>query len=161
MKYNKCLGEEEIIKFEKKWSIVLPEQYRCFLKNVGNGTKENFMDYGISSLQEWCQPYEEADLPENILREEFRADNVDNDKLSTGSIRICNAGCENYIILVVSGNCSGEIWTDYRIDGEGIKPINTKGGTPMTFANWLQNVIEHRENHILETSGNRKKMNNF
>ena len=37
IKMVECLSEEAIIEFEESCNIQLPEAYRIFLKNIGNG----------------------------------------------------------------------------------------------------------------------------
>src|SRR4051812_7441634 len=49
-KLNPCLTEEEILNFEKRFSIILPADYRDFLSLVGNGGAGP--GYGLFALED-------------------------------------------------------------------------------------------------------------
>jgi hypothetical protein len=54
-----------------------------------------------------------------------------------GALRICNAGCKHYLLLIVSGPHAGEMWDDVGIDDLGVFPISGLAGQPMSFAVWI------------------------
>lgn len=43
--YNPCLSEEDIKEFEHKHCITLPDDYRTFISEIGNGGLDRDMDY--------------------------------------------------------------------------------------------------------------------
>lgn len=43
--YNPCLSEEDIKEFEHKHCITLPDDYRTFISEIGNGGFGRDMDY--------------------------------------------------------------------------------------------------------------------
>src|SRR5512142_2537149 len=55
--------------FEDKWGISLPQTYRTFLENLGDGFGGPY--YGISPIHEWCAPESQSDLPGDLLRTPF------------------------------------------------------------------------------------------
>jgi hypothetical protein len=56
------------------------------------------------------------------------------DALWTGAMRILNAGCELYFILVVTGAEPGHVWYGGRHAGAGIVPVENPRGRRVRFA---------------------------
>ena len=143
---------DEIVTFERQHGITLPEDYRQFLTQVGNGGAGP--DYGIYSLGEG----EEGPLPAIVLENlpvEFALDEPWNDmdllekpesyysyELLAGAIPIATRGCALDYWMVVSGPRRGEIWLDKRTDGEGVEPICEVDGLHMTFGLWYASWLE-------------------
>ena len=72
-------------------------------------------DYRLSPQAEWFQPYEPDDIDWNELKSAFDGVSTTSQGLLTGTIRICNTGCEGYHLYVFSGKEEGSIWSDQRI----------------------------------------------
>jgi hypothetical protein len=55
------------------------------------------------------------------------------DQLWTGALRIINGGCENYVLLIVTGAERGNLWYDARHDALGIFPLAGPLGARVQF----------------------------
>jgi len=128
------LAPTTIAAFEDRWRIRLPEDYCALLSEVGNGCGGPF--YGLSRLEEWHQPDEEPAPGSEQLRKPF--DPHATTRPIAGAIRICNVGCERYVLLVITGPHVGELWIDATIDGLGLRPIGGAEAAPMLLRPWLE-----------------------
>jgi hypothetical protein len=125
-----------LAEFEDRWGITLPEEYRALLMGVGNGCAGPY--YGFSPLEEWCAPGLQEEVPPDTLSSPFTAAGGRSAGLAPGALRVCNAGCEHYYLLVVSGPHRGEIWRDSSVDGLGLVPIRTSADTEGgSLVSWL------------------------
>ena len=136
--------------FEKRHHVVLPESYKAYL------LKHPCTEEGINSLEEWCQPGDENKRPAGYLAKPFPHSSTWNDhslydhklgynseyyniSFSCGSMRVCNLGCERYMLLIVSGGEAGTVWIDDRAcDGKGIYPIKNLQGKHLSFSDLIR-----------------------
>ncbi len=96
LKLNPPLPKEELAFFEKYLKVKLPDEYKQFLTEVGNGGAGPF--YGILPLDMW------ADAVDGPVSDDFElADPY------MGTITICDQGCTYYSLLVVTGKDRGKI----------------------------------------------------
>lgn len=153
--------EKTLAAFEKKHGIVLPADYRDFLRLVGDGGAGPY--YGVFRLGEMDDNYEHAKwkarshfvgAPEepfphrsawNLSEEELEEIQGSEDdeaimarywKPVNGAIPICHEGCALRDWLVVTGPEAGRIWHDATADYEGWKPITDPSGEHSTFLSW-------------------------
>ncbi|WFL79023.1 SMI1/KNR4 family protein [Altererythrobacter arenosus] len=153
-------SEHQVAAFEQAHGVTLPEDYRKFLIELGNGGAGP--GYGIFPLGEG----EEEQLPQELLQNlstDFslidtwnesrlavgRGDNdsiPDEDYYScsviAGAIEIATDGCALFYLLVVSGPGKGQIWFDKRADGEGVVPVRDERGAILTFGPWYQRWLD-------------------
>jgi len=167
---NPPLPATEVEAFERKYGITLPEDYKYFLTEVGNGGAGPF--YGVIPLGEWDfkedvrpgQPLVHVqawDLPDSIREQEpdlepkMSPEEEDRlmekwDKLRDaaysnvmdGALPICDRGCGFFQRLVVNGPQKGLIWNDGRADDAGIEPLCDPSGRQMTFADWYLDWLD-------------------
>ncbi|MGI1679207.1 MAG: SMI1/KNR4 family protein [Cellvibrionaceae bacterium] len=156
---NDPLSDSVISAFEEKNSITLPEEYRSYIAEIGNGgvgpyyglqTLENslFSDLDYKRPGELVKPSEPFPFTEP-WNMEFSGEEQDeaayekyekeyfSEKWETGILRICNYGCGITLNLVVNGHEKGNIWVDDRGHGGGIYPdpyFGQKNRT--TFLSW-------------------------
>jgi len=158
---NNKLVEKDILDFESKYSIRLPEDYRWYIANVGNGGAGP--GYGLQTLQNSLLSF--LDNPEQstfldpsnpftITRERnpfLKRDNPDfelfkdsesyqSDEWMNGVLRLSTYGCGIYINLVVNGEEFGNLWVDDRIGDNGVYPYNASGS--VSFGNWYARWLE-------------------
>ena len=150
------LPETEISAFERQYQVFLPEDYRLFLTQLGNGGAGPY--YGIYSLAE----LEEGPVPLEILmnlKEDFTLTGFWNgsedithpanegiepdlayysDTVMQGALPIATQGCALDYWMVVTGVSKGEIWLDSRADGLGVASVTDQSGNPLTFGPWYQ-----------------------
>jgi hypothetical protein len=135
---ERCLKDAEVAEFERQWKVSLPEEYRIHLQAVGNGGAGPF--YGLSRLSEWCQPDEPDEVSPEILQMAFQPTGA---RLgpAPGCLRICNAGCEHYYVLVLTGPHRGEVWHDAQVDNRGLVPVTSPGGSHQRFREWYESWL--------------------
>lgn len=146
--------KQELVDFEERMGIILPEAYRDYLLRVGAGL---YTRSKVCCLEEWCQPNVPSDLPDDFLRRNFphttkwdektihdhelgwKSPYFD-EKYWTGSMRIVNTGCEGYLLLVVTGPERGTIWIEDRACSfNGIYPYSKRGKPRVTIEEFLGN----------------------
>lgn len=160
------LPEREIKAFEERYGIVLPEDYRSFIREVGNGGAGPY--YGLyplgvfsdvegldsaDSIGDLSRPFRHTeawnldDQPDPRVDEEaYEAwtDRYFDSKWIDGAIPICHEGCNYYNLLVVTGPERGHIWVDGRSSDGGIAPAQRDDikGQRLTFLDWYQVWLE-------------------
>lgn len=148
------LDEATIVAFEHKNEITLPQEYRTFLLELGNGGAGPA--YGVFPLnafeteadfsEEQCipafltkafpyhelHPYpEEGDMALDALDDEDYALQVQ------GSLPLAHLGCGMMVRLVLSGENHGELWLDDRSSDYGIYLLDKQG-----FAHWYESWLD-------------------
>jgi len=148
-----CLSEDEIGLFETQHSIKLPDQYRKFLLEVGNGGIGPPFINGLAKLGEVASDMHESQkhnwsrLP-NIANpfpftegwcweHQPKSDQGPLEQVDHGSIYLGNDGCGQYWHLIVSGAERGNIW---QLTGEGITPTIPKRTFLQWYSDWLDGV---------------------
>lgn len=117
---NPCASEEVAAAFEAKHGIELPEDYRAFLLEMGNGGAGPY--YGILPLDEFDSHQIIDEVPsdylarQNRIPEEVAPGNdwleklsLTEDELFEGTIALAEQGCTYYSLLVVSGPHRGRV----------------------------------------------------
>lgn len=114
-----CCGTEDVERFERQHGIVLPEGYRRFILEVGNGGEMfNRLDAVPNDLcpEEKLAWLELADLAKPFPFAEpwvWEGEPYDAVKRATakhGCLNIGSEGCGMYWLLIVSGPERGNIW---------------------------------------------------
>jgi hypothetical protein len=155
--------EADLVEFERRQGLRLPEDYRRFLIEVGNGGAGPY--YGILGLDELCETTEgsRGDLskpfphrrkwdgpPEIVKAMEDATADEDDERLSQlteqywlqaarrdGSITICEYGCGAQFLLIVNGPESGRIWFDDTADLRGYRPVAVDpAAPPHRYGSW-------------------------
>jgi hypothetical protein len=158
------LNEAKVVEFENRYSLRLPDDYRIFLMQVGNGgAGPCYGIYGLDELYETRKDYWN-DLskpfpyrcqwkgPSDVLKaiEEAEADlSRDEDRRSRlideywrlasceGAINICEYGCNLRFLLIVKGPEFGRIWFDATPDLAGYSPVAiTPAASSEPYAKW-------------------------
>lgn len=167
------LTESEIDTFEERHHIVLPDDYRSFLRDVGNGGAGPY--YGLYSLERAVRLEEEGFLARPfpytaqwnstttpILRGSSNAHLLDADGAITeeeyfedyriqGTLTLAHEGCGYYQLLVVSGAERGHVWADARASDGGILPMPYEAeDTRITFREWYEDWLEKSIREALE-----------
>ena len=165
--FNPKLEEETITLFEEKHKIKLPENYRYFLLNIGNGgcgpgsgllkletgvydipfnkqnseiitLKNEFRFTNFWNLEEF--PKEDYDLWEN---------EYDKIKWTDGMLRINHLGCGIYSNLIITGKERENIWIDSRSNEIGVYPAyDSNNNLKNDFLSWYLNWINYSINEF-------------
>ena len=152
------LTEPELLGFEHKHGIRLPEDYRHFLAKAGNGgvrpDSRVFMGnsgagpfYGLIALDEAAQdcdlrqpfPFTESTeaLPSGAV-----AALIDPERFPgvPGALPLCHAGCGIIFHLIVKGPAAGTIWQGSE-DYENFYPAASSFDA--WYGNWMRRLGEH------------------
>ena len=137
-KLNSRLSEKSIRQFEEVTKTKLPDGYREFLKEIGNGGAGPY--YGLEPLEngQYADLHykDSADLVNpslpfphtthwNFESDQFIPENEDayfDNKWVNGVLRISDFGCGIWMNMVVNGPEAGNIWVDSRVNDGGIFP---------------------------------------
>jgi hypothetical protein len=140
---NPPLGEPEVARFEVEHGIELPEGYRRFLTEVGNGG--HGPPYcGLAPLGR--SPYWEtsADIAKPfpftkpwVWEEENMSDEGFCEQVFHGGTYLGTDGCGQEWHLIVTGPERGNIWL---ICGEGIAPTRPRRDFLTWYTDWLDGV---------------------
>ncbi|MEG4217672.1 SMI1/KNR4 family protein [Microcoleus sp. Pol14C6] len=133
-KLGQTLAEAELQSFERKHQIKLPEDYRLFLKEIGNGGAGPF--YGLEPLEKAAQ-YRDLSKPFPFTK---ATDSYSDEELEEwgdrdeypGVLELCHQGCAIYSYLVVNGPAHGTIWNGR----EDFYP------TELSFGRWYRRWVE-------------------
>jgi hypothetical protein len=157
------LSEREVGAFESRHSVTLPEDYRRFLREVGNGG-DGPPYYGLARLGEPASDMREEErriwTKLDMLDQEFpfsgpwiwegqvgmwddkAHDWSDEGKaklaqIERGNIYIGNDGCGAYWHLIVLARERGNVWL---FCGEGIQPTVPRRNFLRWYEDWLDGV---------------------
>lgn len=150
LRLNPPLQEAQVIAFEQQQRIALPDSYRAFLTEVGDGG-DGPPCYGLQclgdtkdvwyALEQGYQDYlavpfpfteawvweEEPDTPER----EARMDTV-----KYGNLNLGTDGCGLYWTLIVTGEARGQIW----LADVGIQPCAPNRDFLSWYEYWLDGI---------------------
>jgi len=131
LKLGAVLTVQEVEAFEKKYSITLPEGYREFLLQIGNGG-DGPPYYNLHSLGGIPDDYHMSEYGDKLTRkfpfkegwvweeeEETPELNEKLDQTEYGNLILGTDGCGMYWILIVTGEERGQIWNTADV---GIQP---------------------------------------
>lgn len=134
-----ALSEERVCVFEQKHRITLPESYRRFLLEVGDGCYmfDDSPSYQLLPLEadraaeHYAAPFPftehvvEGDEP---LPEEFWA------QVQQGTLELIDIGCGQTFQLIITGPCRGEVWSLCEL---GTQPCCQRQDFLGWFERWL------------------------
>jgi hypothetical protein len=163
---NPPVADAEVARFEREHGIALPEDYRRFLVEYGDGgawrtalfplgCHMNWRqivpwqgeEIGLLSIpfphtQPWTQKYEGVKTSATDGDSEDDPDYEEwqkeyfNPRQMDGAIPLASLGCALSDWLVVTGPERGHVWGDYRAGGTGIVPLSTTERPRVTFNDW-------------------------
>lgn len=132
---NLPVPEDDIAVFEELAGITLPEDYRLFIKHLGNGGAGPGYD-GLFSMENY-ESFDPQDLENPFILTKLWEPEID-DPIEgnplNGAMRISDDGCGTDILLVVNGIQKGNVWVDCRESEGGIYPFYKK--RKFTFSDW-------------------------
>lgn len=148
---NPTLSEDALLTFETRHGIRLPEDYRAFLRNVGNGGAGPY--YGILPLERWADEWEPDEQGDDVLSQpcplsetlpsidkqwkQMLPPGVKNPY--QGTLTICEQGCTYFVLLIVSGPTRGRV---VYIDLQGQPPYFLREPDFLSwYERWLDETI--------------------
>ena len=133
-----ALSEEEICAFEEAHSIRLPEGYRRFLREVGDGC-DMFDGYELLPLAAERQ-FQNLSVPfpftEYVVEGEEPLSSKFWEQVGCGALEIIDLGCGQTFRLIVTGPCRGEVWNLCEM---GTQPCCQRQNFLGWFERWLVN----------------------
>lgn len=143
---GETLSEKEISRFEEQCNIRLPEAYRLFLQEVGDGCEDMLDGFRLNRfadmenrdlshpfLLEEAWIWEADDRPQSIIREEMET------KVYQGELELIDTGCCTSYNLIVTGECRGEVWS---FCDAGVQPCCER----QDFLGWFELWLDHQDN---------------
>lgn len=131
-RFNPPLSVDAVSAFEKRYSIKLPDPYRRYVTELGNGGPGP--EYGVMPLG--------IDAPELLGPFPFDSAVASNDAQAglgddwvPGAVQLADCGCMVSLLLVVQGAHVGQVWVDDRW-GSGVSPALNRGGETLAFDSW-------------------------
>ena len=145
VKMGECLSEETIAAVEECHRIQLPQAYRMFLKEVGNGCEHMFEGCRLNDLE--SSPCQELASPFLLDRfwiwedDERDADIIEAErdhKVYRGNMELINLGCCMSYRLIITGECRGEVWNFTDV---GVQPCCER----RDFLGWFELWLDYQE----------------
>jgi len=141
------LTEAQIEAFEAKHGVRLPEAYRRFLRERGNGGQ--VADHVIFGLGETEAEHEAMDARVlDALAEPFDPDAAESFETGDewldalrGALPIASGPSHESYWLVITGDERGQVWMECVHDGEAAEAVTGDDGE-LDFAQWVQSLTE-------------------
>ena len=161
-----CATEEEILDFEKKYQIHLPQDYRIFLKEVANGIEseeEGLIFYSLEWVEKEMEEGFHNDFPYsteyvNLILDKFKnrgdfhfSDILYSEEVFANQWRGMPPGCiiltyfgGDYSVLVVKGEQYGKVWRYGDVDCPETEALYVGNGhcEQIEFAEWINFWME-------------------
>lgn len=156
IKMGNVLSEYEILNFEENCHIRLPEAYRMFLEEVGNGCE---MIYGCPLKRLDEMEYEDLSHPFMLEKEwVWESDEGLTEQeicekrelmVYNGEMELIDLGDGMSYHLIVSGTCSGEVWNFADV---GVQPCCERQDFLGWFELWLdeQDDVDYFKDYVYE-----------
>jgi hypothetical protein len=156
---GRALTEVDLASFERQLGVALPLGYRRFLAGVGHGgagpyyglfaidsrDEENITSIGqLSKPFRWTDEFNPGEW-KNPCEEEGAECDEDGEFWGIslpGALYLCHYGCALRFFLVVSGQCTGEVWHDWQADEAGIYPATDNEGRRVGFLEWYEQWLD-------------------
>lgn len=131
------LPEQEILAFEQAAGVTLPEGFRRFLLEIGNGCtwkrERKMLPFPPANAEETARlslpfPYE----TEYIWGDD--ASEAETNDTMNGTLELIDIGCCQTFQLIVTGPCSGEVW---HFSEMGVQPCCQRQDLLGWFEKWL------------------------
>ena len=142
-KQNKQLGpvlpEKEIRAFEQKHQITLPEGYRRFLLEVGDGgcmfdTFQFLPLMAERNVENYAEPFRYKEYWVDWDELEDGEEPPLGNPFVSGTLELIDIGCGQTFELVITGPCRGEVWHFCEL---GVQPCCQRQDFLGWFERWL------------------------
>ena len=156
---GKKLTDAEVEAWERRFKVRLPTEYRQFVQQIGHGVSGHYV--ALHPLDK--RSMEDATDRKNLYKP-FKWDNAFNPREwinpcdeegvvcdaddqflcfeLPGALYVCHHGCGICSFIVVTGNCTGQVWLDSQADGEGFTPVLNSKGERVGFLEWYQQWLD-------------------
>jgi hypothetical protein len=151
--FNAAATIEQVQAFESEHQLTLPEDYKAFITQIGNGGAGPY--YGLRPLQHYNAHYihHEVELTTTRLKDPFPSHYWLSEKetfitkeivqeSARGTISICEEGDGYNHLIVLSGKEKGNIWFDGCVSNQGMAPFTTQEKARFSFLDWYESWLE-------------------
>lgn len=144
----------DLVEFEKRYEVSLPEEYREFVLQIGNGASGP-PAYGLIALAEpppgrgddTSHTSEELVSMQKVFpftkpwvwEDGGASDEGTDDQVRDGQLYLGTDGCGMDWALIITGPDRGTVWW---LCGEGIQPTSPKRDFLRWFEDWLDGVVD-------------------
>jgi hypothetical protein len=161
-------SQDKLDEFEKKFDVVLPDEFKWFYIIVSNGcTNGAGPDEGLFTIEEIEQKLDQKKVRERFYLTKPWSDRPTERRISRkevlpGTIPLSAFGEGIETFLVINGRMAGTVWSDdrgYRSDNAVIYPL-TGGSTrfknlPMLsflewYLDWIESCLERVQNYSVK-----------
>ncbi len=173
--FTSKMQPEEIKKFEEKYNIILPLEYKYFLLNIASGilyksdsiwnvisevpfwdyyTEENnynpSIEFPLTTRIYDSNPENNNDYDANRYPYETKYCRFEFEEFTNGILPILDIGCGSYYFIVVNGEEYGNIWCDNYMSNSEIYPefSEEKQLTRLNFEQWLDIQLDRAINTL-------------
>lgn len=140
IKLGPILTEQTVCNFEQTYMMKLPEAYRRFLLEVGDGCMWH-SGYQLLSLNRMDNLKQEKLSLSFPFDDEWIWETEDNpsqskmEEVENGNIELIDVGCGQSFHLIITGKCCGEVWHFCEM---GIQPCCQR----QDFLGWFEKWID-------------------
>lgn len=147
IKLTQIVKEEEIKEFEEKYKIQLPENYKAFITEIGDGWEG--IEINGEQVKD-CKRFKECRFDEKGVSRKFKyteswiweedddaTEKKINNALKNGSIELMDLGDGMSYHLIVNGKSAGQVWL---FTGEGVTPYGN--GLSSDFFDWVHDILD-------------------
>jgi hypothetical protein len=142
-KLNPPLPTSVVEAFEGLHGISLPEDYRSFITEEGNGGAGPY--YGLCPFGKYGYSPDFFDWDDagfiGDLSKPFSFNTTTT--VVNGAIPICHMGCGYLQWLAIRGEQRGFVWDDLGALGRGMTPVLGASGNPAAFGEWYMGWVNH------------------
>lgn len=137
---------KEIEKFENRFSIKIPDDFKWFLLNIANGII-NTESHGFNVLDKINFSnyyYEDNEFNPSLpfrLNNEFNFNTDEYEDFINGTIHLAGYGCGCYSFIVVNGEEYGNVWIDNYSSNSEVTPEKNEKKDRLHFHDWLEKEI--------------------
>lgn len=134
-----------IVKFEETHDVRLPSEYRCFLAQVTGGSVLWLPGFDRSDVEPSFGFWHDFDRRSDFYRRPFQftdvtqVESIESELPFSGTWMLADGGCAMGSMLVVSGECAGEVWD---FDNGALSPSTDPAGRRDHFGSWVQREFE-------------------
>jgi hypothetical protein len=142
--FSNKVSLDDILVFENKYQLKLPDDFKDFVTKVTNGIKDNefnnvvfdetnFRNYFADLDDENHNPYIEFPV---IERTKDGTNGFDYDELTNGGIWLAGTGCGNGYMLIIKGKAKGQVWLDELASNSEVIPWKKD------FNSWINSKLD-------------------
>lgn len=143
---NEPVSIDRINSFESTYGIILPEEFRKFYTEVGNGCLSMIDNNPLLKLDQIKSDINEIKLEFPFKKDYIWEDDQEQNKEQMkqvwyGNMKLIDIGCGESWHLIVTGEEKGQMWQFCEV---GIQPCSPK----LSFLEWFEFWLDGKEDYF-------------